>query len=109
VRKPSRQVKQPIRQQKQSKRSDDFLEARVAAERVPLGKQSRTGKARRLFHVFAARFLLAYPSGDEGEILDHVRPVDQMFRHGQNLHRHVSLPVALPPFGPTGIRSNEFS
>jgi hypothetical protein len=56
------------------KRSDDFLEARVAAERVPLGKQSRTGKVRRLFHVFAGKFLLAHPSGDEGEILDHVRP-----------------------------------
>ena len=62
------------------KRSDDFLEARLAAEQAPLGQEIQLSVVnnpeperpveKKRFHVFAGKFVLAHPSGGEGEILD---------------------------------------
>jgi hypothetical protein len=42
--------------------------------------------------LVAGKFLLAHPSSDQGETLDHVRPIDRIFRHGQKLHRTFLFP-----------------
>src|SRR5438552_14116019 len=65
-----------------SKRCHDFFETRIAAERIPIGKEfelavaQRTGKLDRLSELFAGQIFVANPGGNHRVILNHMRAVD---------------------------------
>src|SRR4030095_13330100 len=89
--------------------SDDFLEARLAAQRIPEGKQfqltvadtaRRTEDERKLF---TGEIFVTNPRCDHREILDHVLANKCIFFHGKKLDRAPAFSQCLLFPAETGI------
>src|SRR6266550_7043283 len=76
-----------------SKGINDFFEARVAAQWVPIGLQLQltiTHGARGLdsdSELLAREIFVAGPRGDHSQIFDHERTINCIFFYGQKLNR----------------------
>jgi hypothetical protein len=84
-------------------RGDDFLEARISAQWIPVreqlqlavGQKSGARKPRCLLQLFARELFLAYPGCDDREVLNDVRTVDRIFRHRQHFDRAAAFAQCL--------------
>src|SRR5439155_13729792 len=80
------------------KRGDDFLEARIAAQRIPGRVQFQLAVAKlaarepgRDRQLLASEVFLTDPGSDDCEELNHPSAIDGIFCHGQKLNRPVTL------------------
>src|SRR5438067_418376 len=78
-------------------RGNNFLEARITAERVPLGIETElaVGFARRdfrqSFQLLNGQVALAGLRTDHSINIKYVRAVDRVLRHGEKFHRLATL------------------
>src|SRR5207247_9396067 len=78
-------------------RSDNFLEARIAAQGIPGRSQFQLAVAKRAREpgrhrqLLASEVFLTDPGSNDCEILNHMSAVDGIFCHGQKLNRPATL------------------
>src|SRR6266850_6977554 len=92
---------------------DDFFETRIAAQRIPPGKQLQTtvaecaGKLPGLCQLLQGKIFFTNPGRNDSGELNEVRTIERVFRHRQQLHRALCLLQSFLLMSQTGVDNSK--